>query len=449
MEKKPEKVPPEGGWGYLITLAVFIAHFTTVVPLASFGIIHGQFLASLGDETAGTSISTSLFIAFTSCSGLFGGILFNKYSYRTVGLLGAVCHLTGSILLLFADTLFQFIICISVIQGMAGGFLLPSAFSSLNEYFHKKLSLQTAIAQILITVATVVNPLAMEYCVQSYGYKTTKIVLIGYSCLNFFGMWSLHPVEWHTTAKKEQVTSDHKIITSHAERGALLGGEKEVDHAKLDKERQIEESTSTYMSYFDLLKSAKYLNIAIGTSLTFHSDNLFIGMLASVLRSINYSSIDIAKLTMVHFGCDLVTRIIYAILSAFYSFNNRYLVYGSTIFTAIFRILFIINDGYAWRMGILVILGILRTFIQTPYSLVIAEAYRDNFSRAFTLFCVLSGLTSILLGPLMNLLKGLTNNDNIAVQVLTGAMLLSALMWTVEFVYIKLSQKNKATQRKS
>ncbi|CAG9829127.1 unnamed protein product [Diabrotica balteata] len=449
MEKNCEKVPPEGGWGYLITLAVFIAHFTTAVPLASFGIIHGQFLASLGDETAATSISTSLFVAVTCCSGLFGGILFNKYSYRTVGLLGAVCHLAGSILLFFANTLFQFIICVSVIQGLAGGFLLPSAFSSLNDYFHKKLSLQTAIAQLLITVATVVNPLAMEYCVQSYGYKTTKIVLIGCSCLNFFAMWSLHPVEWHTAAKKEKVTSDHKNITSHAEKGALLGGEKEIDQAKLDKERQIEESTSTYMSYFDLLKSAKYLNIAIGISLTFHGDNLFVGMLASVLRSINYSSVDIAKLTMVHFGCDLVSRTIYAILSAFYSFNNRYLVYGSTLLTAIFRILFIINDDYAWRMGILVILGILRTFIQTPYSLVIAEAYRDNFSRAFTLFSVLSGLTSLLLGPLMNLLKGLTNNDNIAVQVLTGGMLISVLMWTVEFVYIKLSKNNNAIQIKS
>ncbi|XP_050499292.1 uncharacterized protein LOC114330120 isoform X4 [Diabrotica virgifera virgifera] len=401
MEKSPEKVPPEGGWGYLITLAVFIAHLSTVVPLASFGIVHGKFLASLGDETAGTSISTSLFIAVT-CSAGFGG-----------------------------------------------GLLLPSAFSSLNEYFHKKLSLQTAIAQILITVATVVNPLVMTYCVHSYGYKTTKIILIGYSLVNFFGMWSLHPVEWHTKTEKDKASSDQKNIRDHAEKGALLGGEKEIDQEKHDKERQIEESTSTYMSYFDLLKSAKYLNIAIGTSLSFHGDNLFIGMLASVLRSINYSSIDIAKLTMVHFGCDLITRIIYASLSAFYSFNNRYLVYGSTLLTAIFRILFVINDGYSWRMAILVILGILRCFIQTPYSLVIAEAYRDNFARAFTLFCVLSGGTSLVLGPLMSLLKGLTNNDNIAVQVLTGGMLLSVFMWTLEFVYIKLSNKNRASQRNS
>ncbi|XP_050499290.1 monocarboxylate transporter 1 isoform X2 [Diabrotica virgifera virgifera] len=449
MEKSPEKVPPEGGWGYLITLAVFIAHLSTVVPLASFGIVHGKFLASLGDETAGTSISTSLFIAVTCSAGLFGGILFNTYSYRTVGLLGAVLHLIGSILLVFAETLFQFIVCLSIIQSFGGGLLLPSAFSSLNEYFHKKLSLQTAIAQILITVATVVNPLVMTYCVHSYGYKTTKIILIGYSLVNFFGMWSLHPVEWHTKTEKDKASSDQKNIRDHAEKGALLGGEKEIDQEKHDKERQIEESTSTYMSYFDLLKSAKYLNIAIGTSLSFHGDNLFIGMLASVLRSINYSSIDIAKLTMVHFGCDLITRIIYASLSAFYSFNNRYLVYGSTLLTAIFRILFVINDGYSWRMAILVILGILRCFIQTPYSLVIAEAYRDNFARAFTLFCVLSGGTSLVLGPLMSLLKGLTNNDNIAVQVLTGGMLLSVFMWTLEFVYIKLSNKNRASQRNS
>nr|CAH7734628.1 unnamed protein product [Callosobruchus chinensis] len=56
-----ELVPPEGGWGHIITLAVIVMNLVTLVPLAAFGLVFGNFLASVGDETAGTTLSNGAY----------------------------------------------------------------------------------------------------------------------------------------------------------------------------------------------------------------------------------------------------------------------------------------------------------------------------------------------------------------------------------------------------
>lgn len=77
--EKYETVPPEGGWGYMVTIAVsltfvslilfgFIKLISTlfiqivaIVPTTVFGTVFSPFLSSLGDATGATTLINGVF----------------------------------------------------------------------------------------------------------------------------------------------------------------------------------------------------------------------------------------------------------------------------------------------------------------------------------------------------------------------------------------------------
>ncbi|KRT86339.1 hypothetical protein AMK59_84 [Oryctes borbonicus] len=56
-----ELVPPEGGWGYMVTIAVSLTFIVTIVPTTVFGTVFGPFLSSLGDATGATTLINGVF----------------------------------------------------------------------------------------------------------------------------------------------------------------------------------------------------------------------------------------------------------------------------------------------------------------------------------------------------------------------------------------------------
>ena len=86
--------------------------------MSSFGLIFGGFLASIGDETTGTTLANGIFNTCFNITGLAANSLLRKYSYRIVGLMGAFIYFIGSFTTIFVTTLPQMVISFGVIQGM-------------------------------------------------------------------------------------------------------------------------------------------------------------------------------------------------------------------------------------------------------------------------------------------------------------------------------------------
>lgn len=122
--------------------------------MAAFGLIYGDFLKSVGDETVGTTLSNGMFNTVSSFTGkenyenhlinfvkkqrniigLLANGLLNTYSYRKVGFMGSILCLIGSIGLVFIQNLLQLIIFFGVIQGTHSVYLTVS-FCSILEIF--------------------------------------------------------------------------------------------------------------------------------------------------------------------------------------------------------------------------------------------------------------------------------------------------------------------------
>ena len=73
---KYKRVPPEGGWGCLVGVGMAMMFVVTLGSLPSFGLIFGDFLLSMGEETGAISLITSCFYSALSFSGEFFGYCF-------------------------------------------------------------------------------------------------------------------------------------------------------------------------------------------------------------------------------------------------------------------------------------------------------------------------------------------------------------------------------------
>lgn len=62
---------------------------------------------------------------------------------------------------------------------------------------------------------------------------------------------------------------------------------------------------------------------------------------------------------------------------------------------------FVIKPSFFWTTSVLASLGFLRCLIQTPLPLVIADKYPERFPTAFSLYMVINGIVSLVLGPLI------------------------------------------------
>ncbi|KAJ8925760.1 hypothetical protein NQ315_009608 [Exocentrus adspersus] len=477
-------VPPDGGWGHLITASVTVMSLVSIVPQTSFGLIFGKFLASIGDETTGTTIVNGVFNTVQSFTGLATGFLLQKYSYRKVGLLGAVLFFLGAFAIIFITNLAQMIITFGVLQGLGYGLMVPASFSAFNTYFSKKMNLMMGIAQAVMVLAAIVFPpvtaVLMEYC----GFRGTITALAVLSLLNFPAMGVLQPVKWHMkrVPVEDVVIKDPEMQLEFKSKSLneevlrkqiqpLLSKESEVaeDESKSSltprgktaskprfsvvslgdramsviSDTEVEEKLRSFSKYLDLslLKDVKYLNISIGVSLSFTSDVAFISIIPLILINAGFSVADVALMMMVYFGADLVSRILLSAISAVCQVRNRYVFMAGSLLSAVFRIAFVMRDAYVWKMVTLAALGFLRCLIQTPLSLVFAEEYKENFPTAFSLYMAVCGFISILVGLLASAVKSFTQSDIMVVHVLTGAFLISGISWVVELGWSKLTAR--------
>ncbi|XP_063920633.1 monocarboxylate transporter 7-like [Zophobas morio] len=446
-EKKTEKyelLPPEGGWGYVIAVALTIMINVTIIPMSSFGLIFGGFLASIGDETTGTTLANGIFNTCFNITGLAANSLLRKYSYRIVGLMGAFIYFIGSFTTIFVTTLPQMVISFGVIQGLGMGLMFPAFFTALNYYFDKKLSLVNGVAQAFMVAAGMICPFLVRYSMVNFGFRGTVALLSALSLNSVLAAVSLQPVEWHM--KKQQIPIEKeelvmgKFVVQRVRNSIISLGDRALSVTTLnEKDKSFKESTTWWKSVaksmdLHMFKDPVYVNISTGLALGFTADVAFISIIPLVLINAGFSANTAAFFMSVFFAADLVGRILLSVLSGLCTIKNRYYFLCGSFFLVICRTAFVLRNDFYWKLVTISCVGFLRSFIQTPLPLVVSEKYSDNFATAFSLYMVVCGVVSLVFGPLMSAVKAWTHSDVMVVHLLTLAYLTVVLSWSAELI---------------
>ncbi|CAH0561109.1 unnamed protein product [Brassicogethes aeneus] len=489
-EIKYKLTPPEGGWGYIVAVAVTVIVNVTAQPQCAFGLIFGNFLADIGDETTGTTLANGMFNTVFSFTGLLSNILLQKYSHRTVGILGATIFITGQFATIFVTNLIQMVLFFGVIQGIGFGLLLPAVYSSLNTYFEKRINVMMGLCQSFMAAMNIVVPIMAKLCMDTYGFRASVALLAALSLNCLPGVLSLQPVKRHLKkipilehienkylriddvktksvslndlATKDQMqplmeeglnesnirlyqkylaTKPRPSIASLGERFLSISSTGEMERTLSKYTLNTEDQPKQKLFDLSLFKDPKFINISIGMSLSFTSDLAFISILPMVLTGKNFTSSEIAVLISVLFVSDFTSRILLSAVSTVLAIKNRHIFLLGTTLSAAFRCGFLMSNGYMWTMVMCSCLGFLRCLIQTPLPLVITEEYPSNFSTAFSFYMVICGVISLIFGPLMSYIKAVTGSDAMVIHVLTLAYLICTVTWTIEMILSKLKTK--------
>lgn len=177
-----------------------------MAALPSFGLVFGDFLKSIGAETSAIAIITSAFFCSTSFSGLFSGSLFRRFGIRRIGLLGGYLYLLGSALQIFVQSTLHLILAFSLIQGVGFGLILPTSYTTFNNYFVKNRVMWMGFAQALIGLGSMLYPIVMQKLLERYGFRGCLLILASINAHAVLGMQLMQPVEWHM----RRVPIDHE-----------------------------------------------------------------------------------------------------------------------------------------------------------------------------------------------------------------------------------------------
>ncbi|GAB1869162.1 Monocarboxylate transporter 9 [Camponotus japonicus] len=208
-----EDLAPEGGRGWIIVLAMILIFITTISQATSFGIIFGDFLEASGQAGIALSLYNSCSIICYSIASLLTNTLLNRYSTRSVGILGALCFSVSCILLAFMRNIYD-LTFLSSLQGFGQGLIITVCNTVFNTYFVKERRKVISAAQIIIGLGPIIYPTLAKKMMILYGFRGAAVIMGAISLNGIAGMILMHPVEWHVK-KLDDVRAEKARIKQH------------------------------------------------------------------------------------------------------------------------------------------------------------------------------------------------------------------------------------------
>uniref|UniRef100_A0A8C5SEQ3 Major facilitator superfamily (MFS) profile domain-containing protein n=1 Tax=Laticauda laticaudata TaxID=8630 RepID=A0A8C5SEQ3_LATLA len=142
----PPEDPPDGGWGWLVVLAGFLANSLTFGILRSFSVLFEDLVGAFQATTAQVSWVTAITLATKQCASKFflspKGVLRSPSGGHAGGLLSSL----GTFGAAFSTSLFQLYLSLGFLSGLGWAFTLAPTVGTLSRYFSTRRSLAIGLA---------------------------------------------------------------------------------------------------------------------------------------------------------------------------------------------------------------------------------------------------------------------------------------------------------------
>jgi MFS family permease len=206
------KVPPDGGYGWVVASAMALNSFI-YIPLSScFGLIFKDTFAELGLSAAEVSLIVNLHTAFGMLTGLLNGVLLKLFGYRKTAMLAAVLYFGGITSTSFARSFPFFIVAYGLVASLGLGMCKSSFSLALNTYFKKRRSKAIGFTVTVTGFGPIVLPQLITFLMKFYDPQGVMLIFGGLCAHFFVTALLLQPVKWHMKDENEQLRLEQKKI---------------------------------------------------------------------------------------------------------------------------------------------------------------------------------------------------------------------------------------------
>ncbi|XP_031772169.1 monocarboxylate transporter 9-like isoform X2 [Apis florea] len=226
---KTKLVPPDGGWGWVVLSSALIVNFLIPGTVKSFGVLFVEFLHVFKASSTAASWMPALCYFLYNSLGPLSSILSNKYSYKTVTIIGGAFAACGMMLSYFANSVSYLYVSYGLMVGIGAGLTFPPTVYIVTSYFEKLRGVANGLCISGSAIGTIVLPPFLQYLLDCFGYRGAVLVM-GALTLNTLVCGLLyHPVEQHMIAIPIEGGIDNQGLT--------------IDEPVLDKQKSTESTT--------------------------------------------------------------------------------------------------------------------------------------------------------------------------------------------------------------
>ncbi|XP_050581959.1 uncharacterized protein LOC126918291 isoform X1 [Bombus affinis] len=245
--------PPDGGWGWVVVVAVGFSNLCVLTILQSFGLIFRDRFAELGINSSQTTTIININFAVNSCTGLANGPLFRKYSYRQVTFVGSLICAISITALSMTRTFTGALIFFSILYGTGFGITMSSNIIALNAYFKKQIRTAMSLSYTFAGIGPIVMPHIITLLMPIYGMEGTILIFGGFIFNAIVCALLLQPVSWHVK-KRQNIEKSPNIKNANAEESPMTDN---ITTSVTSQGRSLENVAKNTQSNYSILNLVK------------------------------------------------------------------------------------------------------------------------------------------------------------------------------------------------
>uniref|UniRef100_A0A0K2T0D8 Major facilitator superfamily (MFS) profile domain-containing protein n=1 Tax=Lepeophtheirus salmonis TaxID=72036 RepID=A0A0K2T0D8_LEPSM len=198
-----EFVPPDGGYGWFISLGAFIALFWAAGMIKSYGILFSEILVVFPDAsvTLASWIPASM-TTFALAMAPIASALCQKFNCRWVTVFGSLLCALGISLSSFANGI-PFLFCtFGVLTGIGVGLSTTPGIIITARYFDKKRALANMFCLSGTAAGSFILPFAIQNLISTYGFRGATLILGGCMLHICISAALYRPIAYHAKIQK-------------------------------------------------------------------------------------------------------------------------------------------------------------------------------------------------------------------------------------------------------
>ncbi|KAG6450730.1 monocarboxylate transporter 9 [Manduca sexta] len=221
MSKTACKVPPDGGYGWVVTFAYALNNVVVLPLIAGFGLVFQEAF----DETGLSATQGTLVIILNHSIGMllsfFGGPVLRKFGYRKVAATGALLISAGLMLTSVASSFPVFILSYSIINSMGVAAVMSAFTLAINSFFKEKRSRAIGVGMSLTGLGAIFMPLVMSALMYAYGWRYAVLILSAICLHSLLAACLLRPAKWYL---KDPPVSEETVPLNNEKEVQLING---------------------------------------------------------------------------------------------------------------------------------------------------------------------------------------------------------------------------------
>ena len=428
MEHPAALAPPDGGYGWVIVLAVVLQLLFCGPIMPMFGILFGPKFTEFGATTSQQTSIFALYLVSWNLSTLFVGPLIQLRSERFVAFCSTTMVVGGLVLCSYSTSTYDLMLAYGLAVGCGMGLGNANGIIILNKYFKKRVGTAFGLMATGLAVSSQVLPQLVKVLVTNL---TSRQTLLVYACLcstGYIGAILMRDVRPLLVPLQGEELEEHRSKLLAKPPLPKPGQHKGVcaNFVMLRALRMID---------WRLLKEPYFVMIALGNLLVFVCMLSYVPMLKNIFEERGLDLSQSANVLTALGITEMLGRPATGSLGDL-SFLRRvtktpkkllFIIYG--LGCAGGFLAQTLTSGIVSVAIVTCLTGLFGAGAMVTSSLVLGEAFERNFPSALGLSNLFRALLAIIISPIFGMLKETTGSFTIPLVFLASCMIVSMVVW--------------------